>query len=77
MLIGDYWFDFHSGYRVTKDAQHPEIKWVPVKMGYNDTKCMNVLFLDQHAAVVTPKERNDCIQYVQQDDNPFYVPPSP
>lgn len=70
ILLADYWFDFHSGYRVKKDVDHPDIFWKPT-MGANDARCINILFLDMHAGAVTPAERNEYVNFVQFTDNPY------
>lgn len=74
ILLADYWFDFHSGYRVEKHVNAPAIKWMNGQ-GKGDVKCINVLFLDMHAAAVTPLQRNDLIQNVRYGppfgDNPY------
>lgn len=70
ILLADYWFDFHSGYRVDKDVQQPTIFW-PNKQEKNDVRCMNVVFLDLHAAAVTPTQRDVLINNVRITDNPF------
>lgn len=77
ILLGDYWFDFHSGYKVKKDVENPEIFWGTGRPGKSDMKCINILFLDQHAAAITPIDRDEYLRYVQKDDNPYYTPPSP
>jgi len=74
ILLADYWFDFHSGYKVAKQVNAPEIYWMN-RPGKRDVKCMNVLFLDMHAAAVTPVQRDDLIQNVRCGppfgDNPY------
>ena len=74
ILLADYWFDFHSGYKVAKNVNAPEIYWMNRK-GKQDVKCINVLFLDMHAAAVTPVQRNDLIDNVRSGpplgDNPY------
>ena len=79
MLLADYWFDFHSGHKVPRHYDQVEIFWSnrPAK---SDVKCVNVLFLDMHAAACTPAQRDDLVKYVRLappfGDNP-YAPPSP
>jgi|GEM_PF-949165 len=73
LLLADYWFDFHSGYKVPKDVRNPQILWSKVG-GKRDVACINVVFLDLHAAAVTPEQRDDLIQNVRVTDNPYYVP---
>lgn len=73
LLLADYWFDFHRGYKVPKDVYHPQILWSKVG-GKRDVACINVIFLDLHAAAVTPDQRDDLIQNVRITDNPYYVP---
>ena len=75
LLLADYWFDFHSGYKVQKHVRQPEIYW-PGSQGA-DVKRINVLFLDQHAAAVTPEQRDDLIRNVRFNDNPNYIAPTP
>lgn len=70
MLLADFWFDFHSGYKVTKNVDKPELRW-PGKEGRGDVRCINVLFLDLHAAAVTPLDRDELVTNVQSTDNPY------
>ena len=77
MLLSDYWFDFHSGYKVEKNVRQPEIRWL--NRPSTDVKRINVLFLDGHAAAVTPAERDVLIDYLQLPialggDNPCVQP---
>ena len=73
LLLADYWFDFHKGYKVPKDVADPKIFWRDVG-GKSDVACINVIFLDLHAAAVTPEQRDDLIQNVRITDNPYYIP---
>jgi prepilin-type N-terminal cleavage/methylation domain-containing protein len=73
MLLSDYWFDFHGGYRVPKDytSSQPQLFWAQLsEKPRNESRCMNVLFLDLHAAAVTPSERDALITNVRIVDNP-------
>ncbi len=77
MLLCDYWFDFHSGYKVQKNVRQPEIRWL--NRPSTDIKRINVLFLDMHAAAVTPEQRDTLIDNVQLPialggDNPYAQP---
>lgn len=75
LLLADYWFDFHRGYKVPpKDVDHVKVlaRDVGVK---TDLACINVLFLDLHAAAVTPGQRDDLVDNVRTTDNPAYNPP--
>jgi len=75
ILLADYWFDFHSGYRVDKNVDQPQLFWMQLNpRPKNDVRCINVLFLDLHAAAVTPYQRDDLIRYVQGEDSPDYRP---
>lgn len=70
MLLSDYWFDFHSGYKVDKRVDQPSIYW-PIQQSKREVKCINVLFLDLHAAAVTPGQRDELINTVRFGDNPY------
>jgi len=73
ILLSDYWFDFHGGYRVPKDysSSQPQLMWCDLNNPpKNNTKCINVLYLDQHAGAVTPLERDNLIRIVRFVDNP-------
>jgi prepilin-type N-terminal cleavage/methylation domain-containing protein len=74
LLLADYWFDFHRGYKVDKNVKNPQIFWRDVG-GKKDVACINVVFLDLHAAAVTPGQRDDLIDNVRVTDNPYYVAP--
>lgn len=74
LLLADYWFDFHSGYKIPKVVRQPEIRWLKPGRTSTDVQRINVLFLDQHAAAVTPAQRDELIDNVQMYDNPYYVP---
>jgi hypothetical protein len=74
MLLSDYWFDFHKGHRVLKDVGNVQILARQVGLR-SEVVCINVVFLDLHAAAVTPAQRDDLIGYVRVDDNPYYVKP--
>lgn len=75
MLLSDYWFDFHNGHKVTKNVDHPSIKWPIADPNKTDVRCINILFLDMHAAAVTPDERDVCVDRVTKSppfgDNPY------
>lgn len=73
ILLSDYWFDFHGGYRVPKDysSSQPQLMWCDLNNPpKNNTRCINVLYLDQHAGAVTPLERDNLIRIVRFVDNP-------
>lgn len=73
LLLSDYWFDFHGGYRIPKDYDsfQPQLFWSEINdKPNNNTRCINVLFLDLHAAAVTPAERDVLINNVRFTDNP-------
>lgn len=72
LLLADYWFDFHKGYKVAKDVASPTVYTVPGVR--KDVACINVVFLDLHAAAVTPEQRDYLIDNVRKIDNPYYVP---
>ena len=74
LLLADYWFDFHSGYKVVKMVGQPEIFWHD-RQGKADIRCINVVFLDLHAAAVTSVERDKLIDNVRILDNPYYDNP--
>lgn len=74
ILVADYWFDFHKGYKINKDVANPKILWSDVG-GESNVACINVVFLDMHAAAVTPEQRDDLIRNVTITDNPYYVAP--
>jgi len=79
LLLSDYWFDFHGGYRVPKDYNsfQPQLLWGDLEeRPKNNTKCINVLFLDLHAGTVTPMERDTLINTVRFVDNPWCAQPS-
>ena len=70
------WFDFHCGVRVTKNYTQPQLFWYQMnEKPKNETRCINVLFLDMHAAAVSPYERDGLITNVQSLDNPGCAPP--
>lgn len=75
-LLADYWFDFHKGRRVPKVVNN--IDFMARNLGIkSDVVCINVVFLDLHAAAVTPAQRDDLIDNVKRWDNPYYNPVNP
>ena len=73
-LLADYWFDFHKGRRVRKEIT--TMRFMAGELGVkSDMVCINVVFLDLHAAAVTPAQRDDLIYRVRIEDNPHWVPP--
>jgi len=74
LLLADYWFDFHRGYRVNKHYDLVQINASDVG-AKSDIACINVLFLDMHAAAVTPEQRDDLVLNVRKIDNPYWNPP--
>ncbi|MHB9037219.1 MAG: hypothetical protein ACYC64_11180 [Armatimonadota bacterium] len=69
ILLADYWFDFHSGRRVKHKAMSlTPSTWVNVQ----DTKSMNILFLDIHLKACSAAEREEYIDYTVKWDNPHY-----
>ena len=74
LLLADYWFDFHKGYRIRKNVASPQILARDVGVR-SEVACINVIFLDLHAAAVTPERRDDLIENVRKTDNPHYRGP--
>lgn len=77
LLLADYWFDFHKGYRVHKDVSSPAIYSTGIQGVRTDVACINAVFLDLHVAAITPAQRDELISNVQFTDNPYYSPPQP
>lgn len=74
MLLADYWFDFHKGRKVLKNVANPRILARDIGLK-SDVVCINVVFLDLHAAAVTPAQRDDLIENVIKWDNPNWSGP--
>jgi len=73
MLLADHFDDFHNG-AVAERKMGEESLFSPTWM---KIKSVNILFLDQHVAAVTPGRRNEYQTYTVKDDNPYYKPGSP
>ncbi|MCE5314885.1 MAG: prepilin-type N-terminal cleavage/methylation domain-containing protein [Armatimonadota bacterium] len=70
ILLADYWFDFHSGRRVP----HQEMSLTPASwVSVQNTRSLNVLFLDLHMKTCTADERKEYEEYTCMWDNPHYV----
>jgi len=63
VLLMDYWYDFHSGGRrvghMIQDDVMPEML-----ADIQHVRCINALFLDMHAKVLTAGERKQYMDYV-------------
>lgn len=75
LMLADFWSDYHSGYKVQRNYSDPGSIFLSSSGGKRDVRCINVMFLDGHAAAVTPEQRDDLIWNVRVTDNPYYVSP--
>ena len=72
ILLADYWFDFHSGFRLRKDWNDSVLS--PTKSPWvykTEVKGINMLFLDMHMKAVTAAEREEYKKYTIDIDNPY------
>ncbi|MCE5199105.1 MAG: prepilin-type N-terminal cleavage/methylation domain-containing protein [Armatimonadota bacterium] len=71
ILLADFWYDFHSGQKVSHKFNENPLLPAPTNVSILQTKSMNVLFLDLHLKACTAGERKEYMEFTKNTDNPY------